>query len=664
MNQRMSTSRIQQLLATTLASTSLFFSGIIISQPLHATTGFSYSYIDTYDEMCGADDADEGCAEISAYEHTSGRVFTTNGVGNALRVLELGPRGSLIDVGSIDLSNYGAAPNSVAASGSIVAVAMEAEIKQDNGVVAFFDVRTLAAMGTVSAGALPDMLIFTPDGKYLLVANEGEPDAQYLVDPEGSITVIDTQTMTAVTADFLDFATLTDASVRIFGPGATVAQDLEPEYITVSADSTTAWISLQENNALAILDIPTATITAVKGLGFKDHSVSGNGFDASDRDGGDTCRLNLENEAQCINTQIHPTLGMYQPDAISSYTVNGNTYIVTANEGDARDYDGYSEETRVGDDVYPLDAAAFSDSEELKDTANLGRLKTTLANGDTDGDGDFDVIYSFGARSFSIWNSNVELVFDSGSDFEVRLATLQQQGTDVWTDSRSDDKGPEPESVAIGTLGDRTVAFIGLERVSGVFVYDITDPVAPTYLGYVDSKRAGDVSPEGLIFVPTDSQSGVLVVTNELSNTTSTYRVALGGDDMVNPPQGAMPTVAGNRISWNSPDYYQVQTVDTYAVICEGAKLFQCEVSNGQYNVINLTTGDRYEDIVVGGSNTPSVNGNVISWMSMGYYQVQNTADYASVCEGGGIQSCEVTPGTYHLINHTTGERFEDIVVR
>ena len=176
----------------------------------------------------------------------------------------------------------------------------------------------------------------------------------------------------------------------MFGPGAGLAEDLEPEYIAVSADSSTAFVALQENNALGILDIAAAEFSVVRGLGYKDHSVAGNALDASNRDGGEACTFSLEDAEECINIQSWPTLGMFQPDAIATFNMNGADYVISANEGDARDYDGYSEEARVGDEEVVLDPTLFPDAASLKEDAALGRLKTTLASGDDDGDGDID----------------------------------------------------------------------------------------------------------------------------------------------------------------------------------------------------------------------------------------------------------------------------------
>jgi len=229
------------------------------------------------------------------------------------------------------------------------------------------------------------MLTFTPDGRFLLVANEGEPSDDYLVDPEGSVSIVDLGAGlpgTVRAAGFSAFAgTLLSPAARVFGPRASFAQDLEPEYITVSDDGRRAWVTLQDNNAIAEIDVERGATVAIRGLGFKDHLLVGNGLDASDRDGPST------------NSLTWPVHGLYQPDGIASYRVGGQSYPITANEGDARDYDGFSEEARVG--ALRLDPGAFPNAAALQSSAQLGRLTVTTANGDPDRDGDFDELYSF-----------------------------------------------------------------------------------------------------------------------------------------------------------------------------------------------------------------------------------------------------------------------------
>jgi len=391
----------------------------------------------------------------------------------------------------------------------------------------------------LSVGSLPDMVTFTKDGKYVLVANEGEPNGDYSVDPEGSVGVIDisggVDSATVKIASFTAFndevAKLKAQGLNIYGPGATLAKDMEPEYIAVSADSTRAWVTCQENNAIAEVDIATATIVAIYPLGYKDHSVPGNGMDVSNKD-------------NAIHIATWPVLGMYQPDSIAAYSVKGQTYLVTANEGDSRDYDAFSEEARIKE--ITLDPTAFPTAAALQLDENLGRLKITTTLGDSDGDGDYDKLYTYGARSFSIWKptaSGMQLVFDSGDQFEQKIAALIPELFNASNDSnefddRSDDKGPEPEGVTVGDINGRTYAFIGLERVGGIMVYDITNPEAPQFVSYEANRiltgdpeagTAGDLGPEGLLFIPADeSTMGLpqLMVTNEVSGSTTMYQIA------------------------------------------------------------------------------------------------------------------------------------------
>lgn len=485
---------------------------------------------------------DDGAAEIVAHDPRTQRIFAVNASAASIDVLDINDPANPMLIGNIDATQLGAGANSVAVHKGIVAVAIEAEDKQAPGLVAFYDALDLGLLDTVEVGALPDMVSFTPNGKYLLVANEGEPNDDYTVDPEGSISIIDLRRGTARarvrTADFSRFNDKLDElkamGIRIFGPGATVAQDLEPEYIAISKNSKYAWVSLQEANALAVVDIRRAKVLSLLPLGTKDHRLAENALDVSNKD-------------DAINIANWPVKGMYQPDAIASYRFRGRTFIVTANEGDSRDYDGFSEEERVKDLV--LDPVAFPHALALQADENLGRLKTTTVNGDIDGDGDFDEIYSYGARSFSIRNAFGKLVYDSADDFERITADLipdhfnsTNDDNDSF-DNRSDDKGPEPEGVTVGKIEDRTYAFIGLERVGGIMVYDITNPHKVSFVDYLNNRDfsqpaesekgvsnplAGDLGPEGITFISEEDspiEEPLLVVGNEVSGTTTLYLI-------------------------------------------------------------------------------------------------------------------------------------------
>jgi hypothetical protein len=323
-----------------------------------------------------------------------------------------------------------------------------------------------------------------------------------------------------------------DPSVRVTGQFglSTLTQDMEPEYIAASADGSFVQVSLQENNAMGIIDLNLMAIVDVVGLGFKDYSLPGNGIDASNQDGG-------------IHIQNWPVFGMYMPDAIASFTVNSETYFVSANEGDARAYGGYDEESRVSG--LTLDPTAYPDASTLQQNANLGRLMTTLATGDRDGDGDVDQIYSYGARSFSIWNENAELVFDSGDQFEQITAQLDpahfnsNNDDNTSFDSRSDDKGPEPEGVATGVIAGRTYAFVCLERIGGIMVYDVTNPEAPEFIEYFNNRNwtasdsdpaSLDQGPEGILFISKENspnERDLLVLSNEISGTVSIFQISV-----------------------------------------------------------------------------------------------------------------------------------------
>ena len=499
---------------------------------------------------------DEGSAEIVAYCPVAKRLFVSNANDSTVDIFDA--RGGNPIPLDMQIDTLGGAPNSVATSNGVLAVAVENDPKQDPGWVVFYDTLYGRELSRVEVGELPDMLTFTPDGTKLLVANEGEPNDANTIDPPGSISVIDlgegfvdnVDDLTADDVTRLGFESLdlipylkkflVDSGIRMFGQiydeegnfvrETTIAEDLEPEYIAVSPDSSTAFAILQENNTLAVIDLTgTPAIVDLLPLGFKDHSAEGNGFDASDRDGG-------------INIMPHPVLGMYQPDAIAAFDAFGETYIISANEGDSRDYDGFSEEVRVAD--LALDPEAYPNAAELQSSAALGRLKTTTTMGDYDGDGDVDQIFSYGARSFSIWDSAGNLVWDSGDQFEQIIAArfpsvFNASNDNASFDNRSDDKGPEPEGVVVGRVGDRTWAFVGLERMGGFMIYDITFPQEPFFVDYVNDRNfdvdpesdfpaGGQLGPEGLLFLdPADSPLGVptLVVASEVSGTTAMYAI-------------------------------------------------------------------------------------------------------------------------------------------
>ncbi len=478
-------------------------------------------------------------AEISAFEPVSKRIFVSNSIQNTLEIIDLNNPARPRKIRSIAIAPYGGGINSVAVARTFVAVAVEGTPIQNNGKVVFFN-NNGDFVREVPVGALPDMLIFTPDGNKLLVANEGEPNTNYSNDPEGTVSIIDmtpgAPNLTAAnvtTADFrafnADSTTLRRAGVRIFGPRATVARDVEPEYIAISDDNKTAYVILQENNALALLNLETNRITAILPLGLKDWAASNQAFDASDE------------TAPGIFFNNWKVKGIYQPDAISFFQSGGAPYLISANEGDAREYDAITEGLRLSSTSYVLDPTAFPDAAVLKRADLLGRLNVTRIGGDRDGDGDFDEIHTLGGRSFTIWNAATgAVVWDSGDEIEritaadpVWGAQFNANNTSNTRKSRSDDKGPEPEGVTTATLEGRQYAFVSLERIGGVMLYDITNPTQPRFIQYANpratgSAAGGDRGAEGIIFIPaaqSPSTRPLVILSNEISGTLSIYEI-------------------------------------------------------------------------------------------------------------------------------------------
>ncbi|WP_298237903.1 choice-of-anchor I family protein [uncultured Algibacter sp.] len=453
----------------------------------------------------------EGASEISAFDSKNNKLFVVNVASTQVSVFDISDINNPIEEAPIAISL--GSPNSIAVSKGRLAIALEAEVKQDPGFILLYDTKSLTLLQSYQVGALPDMVAFSPNGKFIISANEGEPDDLYLNDPKGTISIIDLESNTISTLDFEPFntmqASLEANGFRVFGPNATLAQDVEPEYVAVSNNSETAWVTLQENNGVAKVNLLTKSIEAIYPLGYKDFNAAGNEIDPSDKDG-----------VKALGNV--PVYGIYQPDAIAYVKIRGVDYIITANEGDARDYDGFSEEERVADLI--LDPSIFPNREELQKDENIGRLKITTTLGDLDGDGDYDAIYNYGARSFTIWTGNGNMVYDSGNSIATEtLSATPTRFND--NDKRSDDKGAEPETVEVLNIqGNKHILFVGLERNDQVLVYDISNPASPKFLQILS--HAGDEAPEGLLAISEkDSPNGkdLLLVSNEDSGTVSIY---------------------------------------------------------------------------------------------------------------------------------------------
>ena len=480
-------------------------------------------------------------AEIVAFDESTDRLYIANSIAGKLDIVNFSNPANPSLLNSISISTYGNI-NSVAVHNGVVALAIENTIPQANGSVVF-----LNADGTfisqVQVGAMPDMITFNRNYTKILTANEGEASADYSSDPEGSVSIVDLTpgyasltnsnvTTVGFTAYNGQETALRAQGIRVFSTSASVAQDFEPEYIAVSEDNTKAYVTLQENNALVTIDLATNTITALNPLGYSSYATgSGNGLDASDQSG------------SVLITGDLPIKGAYMPDATVYKTIGNQGYIFTANEGDGRELGSVVDANRLSSATFNnLDATAFPDAYILKNNKFLGRLNTLKYSGDTDGDGDYDEIHVMGGRSFSIFNPlDGSLVWDSKDlieqitsnhpTFGAIFNASNSTGTPALK-NRSDDKGPEPEGVSVNVINGKPYAFVSLERIGGVMIFNVENPTNPVFVGYTNNRSTSasgpDLGAEGIIFIPAaQSPNGndILILANEVSSTLSIYQI-------------------------------------------------------------------------------------------------------------------------------------------
>ncbi len=471
----------------------------------------------------GVKNEDGGATEIVAYNADNHKYYVINGTTKQIEVVPLQKNTAFTSLKaekSINLEkalkevkpnfSYGDVTSiSISTESDIIVAAVQAADYNDNGLAVLLDYSG-SILHVVEAGKQPDMITFTPDGKKILVANEGEPREGYemAADPEGSVSIIELSTdMTKTTAKNITFKAMDAQREELVAKGIILKKktnpsvDFEPEYIAVNSMSDKAYITLQEANAIATLDLTKGDWINVQPLGFKDHSKEKNALDFMKDNKIDITTENL--------------FGIYMPDGIASYEVNGKTYLVTANEGDSRDWNGYINEKETelkGNEVVLFDSSDYDGLQPEK-------------------------LYSFGARSFSIYEADtMKQVYDSGSDFEKVIADslpeyFNASNNNTKLDNRSGKKGPEPEDVKIGQIGNRTYAFIGIERVGGIMMYDITKPNAPVFVQYFNERDfseniKGDVSPEGLTFIPASTSSTglpTLLAAHEVSGTVTAF---------------------------------------------------------------------------------------------------------------------------------------------
>lgn len=474
-------------------------------------------------------------AEIVAYDSTNFRLYIANSIGAKLDIVDFSNPAAPTLLNSIPVTTYGNI-NSVTAYNGVVALAIENANAQTNGSVVFLD-ENGAFISQVNVGAMPDMITFNHNHTKIFVANEGEPNATYSADPEGSVSIVDLTpgyaALTNANVTTIGFTAyngqaqqLRSQGIRIFSTSASVAQDIEPEYITISSDDSKAFVSLQENNAMAVIDIATATIDTIYALGYSDY-MSGNGLDASDQSGS-------------ILIASAPVKGAYMPDAIAYSTIGGQGYVFSANEGDSREFGSVVDAARISS--LTLDPTAFPDQHILKNNKLFGRLNGLTYSGDTDNDGDLDEIHTMGGRSFSIWNASTgQLVFDSKDLIEQITANHPVFGAffnasnttgAAALKNRSDDKGPEPEGVATAFINGSNYLFVSQERIGGVLTFNVNDPANPVFVGYYNNRTltgsGPDLGAEGIIYISaaaSPNNNDIVILANEVSSTLSVYQL-------------------------------------------------------------------------------------------------------------------------------------------
>lgn len=483
----------------------------------------------------GVSSSDGGAAEIVKYNTDNQKMYIVSGLSNSIRIVSLAPLGEnpqaapmgLDEEALIDFAALGAAHGFTAGDitsidvntkHKVVAAAVQSDDYKEDGCIVLLSYNG-EYISHFPAGSEPDMITFTPDRNYALIADEGEPRDGYAggtTDPKGSVTVLDlTKGVELASVRTIDFSAfdgrrgeLVEKGV-LLKPGTPPSVDLEPEYIAVSEDSRYAYVSLQEANAVAVLDLSSMEFTEIAGLGFKDHNLEQNALDVL-KDG----------KAELKTQNLY---GVYMPDGIAAVTVGGRDYFLTANEGDAREWGDYSDTGKVTID---------------------GCKVETLLNSERDGLG-ADKTYLYGGRSFSIYSADtMRQVYDSGSDFERITAELyptvfNSSNDKTGLDSRSGKKGPEPEDVKTLKAGNKTYALVGLERIGGVMLYDISDMENVQFSDYINMRdfsgtslsAGGALGPEGLCtveagFSPTGKP--LVLAANEISGNVNV--ISLNGE--------------------------------------------------------------------------------------------------------------------------------------
>ena len=496
----------------------------------------------------GSSNPDGGVMEIVDYNAENGFAYAINGQSGTLAQIDLDQmkesqtlQGTTIDVRTLvsdESFSYGDMTSvAVSPDGKQLAAALQAENYADSGRVALFTCNadgSLTFEKTVETGVQPDMVTYTPDGSYILTANEGEPREGYTepaVDPAGSVSIVDVAAGTVQTVDFTAFDDMREQLVAqgiVLKSGSNPSTDLEPEYIACS--NTTAYVTLQEANAIAVLDLASGSFAGIYSAGLEDYSQ---------------VEIDLDKKDEAYQPATYESLrGLRMPDGITLVQVDGTDYLLTANEGDSREWGDYLNEDERN---FGKDETSPSGKITAQNSTLTGKVVFFDA---TDYDGlDQNLDYIFGGRSFTMFRvtpQGMEEVFTSGSDFEAKTAAylpayFNCSNDDLTIDDRSGKKGPEPETVTVGTVGEQTYAFVTLERIGGVMAYDITNPAETTYANYINSRDfstdvAADDSPEGLKFIPaSESPTGeaLLLAACEVGGTVAAYTLQQETNELV-----------------------------------------------------------------------------------------------------------------------------------
>jgi hypothetical protein len=502
----------------------------------------------------------EGGAEIPTYHAGSKRLFSTNGVRNTVDVYDLSDPAKPVRINRVELKSYGSDVTSVAAGRDVIVAAVHrAETFAANGtpstptgVLVVMDVNGKVLAAPDLGGVLPDAVTFTPSGTTALVAIEGQPvcakddpattanestDYTKAQDPLGGVSIVDLSNPATPVVRFVSFKGLTVGDLRAKGLALSsvvndAAKDLEPEYI-VALDELKAYVTIQEANGLGVLDIESGSWIEVR-RAFES-KLSTTPIDTSDRDTGKGPR------------SYKNVVGPSQPDAIAGFKIGSGHYLVTANEGDAREYSCLNDDLRGSS--LKVDSRRFPDWKTWSGNAELGRAKVNPNAGDRDGDGDIDTIHLRGSRSMTIYR-NGQVIWDSGKLIEeTQIAAFgianingshslsaDKSTVNYTPQDRSDDKGGEPEGVAVGMVGSSRIAVLGLERMSALVVFDISIPREPKLVKWIQmlpttptpASQATAWSPEGVIFVSAEkSPNGkpLFITSYELSGSLTIHQI-------------------------------------------------------------------------------------------------------------------------------------------